>query len=70
MGLRGTCKEAHRLTSEGYDRRLTLAERLRLRAHLLLCAGCRNFSGQMRLLHGAMRRFTIADEHDDGTTPK
>jgi predicted anti-sigma-YlaC factor YlaD len=65
MGIRGTCREVHRLTSESYDRELTLTERLRLRVHLALCGGCRNFSGQMRLLHGAMRRFTIADAPDD-----
>jgi hypothetical protein len=70
MGIRGTCKEAHRLMSESYDRALTLAERLRLRVHLLACAGCRNFSGQLRLLQGAMRRFTITDVHDDEEKPR
>jgi hypothetical protein len=70
MEMRGTCKEAHRLTSESYDRELGFAERLRLRAHLLLCAGCRNFSGQMRLIHGAMQRLTIADEQDDEAKPR
>lgn len=54
MGWMLNCKQVHRLTSEGMDRDLTLAERTRLRAHLLLCDGCHNFTGQMQLLRQAM----------------
>lgn len=55
MSLKPTCKEVHRLTSEGMDRELSVVERARMRMHLLVCAACRNFDGQMRLLRRAMR---------------
>ncbi|MYN46294.1 hypothetical protein GTP23_14680 [Pseudoduganella sp. FT93W] len=60
-GLKPTCREAHRLVSEGMDRELSFVERTRLRLHLMVCDGCTRFNGQMALLRTAMRRFP--DEH-------
>lgn len=51
------CKQITRLVSESMDRELTFAERLRMRFHLLMCAGCTNFAKQMKLLRAAARRF-------------
>jgi len=59
MRLKLTCKETHRLISEGLDRDLSLYERLLMRMHLTVCDACTNFNGQMALLHKAMRNFTI-----------
>ena len=59
MSLKPTCKEVHRLVSEGLDRELSLLERTRLRAHLLVCRACQNFNGQMALMRRAMRRMEI-----------
>lgn len=64
MGLKPTCKEVHRLTSEGLDRDLTLIERWRVRMHLWVCDACTNFSGQMRLLRRAMRKLDSVDLSD------
>jgi predicted anti-sigma-YlaC factor YlaD len=57
MSLKPTCKEVHRLTSEGLDRELSMMERARVRLHLLVCEACRNFDSQMRILRRAMREF-------------
>jgi len=57
MGFKLTCKDAHRLISEGLDRELSLMERTRLRAHVMLCDGCHNFNGQMQLVRQAVRRL-------------
>lgn len=56
-GLKPTCREVHRLVSEGMDRDLALLERVRLRLHLMVCGACTRFDGQMRLLRRAMRSF-------------
>ena len=64
MPLKPTCKEVHRLTSEGLDRELTMVERTRVRMHLLVCNACRNFTGQMDLLRKAMRRVAPDNEND------
>ncbi|MBB3117217.1 zf-HC2 domain-containing protein [Pseudoduganella violacea] len=61
-GLKPTCREVHRLVSEGMDRQLSLVERIRLRLHLSVCDACTRFSGQMSLLRQAMRRFPFDDE--------
>jgi predicted anti-sigma-YlaC factor YlaD len=61
-GLKPTCKEVHRLTSERLDRELSLIERARMRLHLLVCDACRNFTGQMDLLRRAMRRMTGGED--------
>jgi hypothetical protein len=68
MGLKPTCKEVHRLVSEGLDRDLSLVERLRMRLHLLVCDACTNFNGQMALLRQAMRKLTVPD--DEAQDPK
>lgn len=54
MAFMLTCKEAHRITSESLDRELTLMERTRLRAHVMLCDACHNFSNQMQLIRKTM----------------
>lgn len=62
MGLKPTCKEIHRLTSESLDRELTLIERVRMRLHLLVCHACQNFGTQMELIRHAMRKLTVSDD--------
>ena len=57
------CAESARLQSEGLDRNLTRLERLGLRIHLVLCAGCRRYRRQLRLLRNALRGFPRNDNH-------
>jgi predicted anti-sigma-YlaC factor YlaD len=64
MRLMPTCKEVHRLTSEGLDRDLTMVERVRVRVHLVMCEACTNFTAQMQLIRRAMRKMGAADEPD------
>jgi len=52
-----SCKEVSPLVSQGLDRELGLGERLRLRAHLAICNGCRNFKRQMEFLRRAVRKL-------------
>lgn len=52
-----TCRETTELLSQAQDRPLTLAERMRMRLHLLLCRGCRGFSRQLGFLRAAVRRY-------------
>lgn len=58
-GLKPTCREVHRLVSEGMDRDLSFVEHSRMRLHLLVCDACTRFNGQMSMLRSAMRRFPI-----------
>ncbi|MDL2356247.1 MAG: zf-HC2 domain-containing protein [Pseudomonadota bacterium] len=55
-GWKPTCREVHRLVSEGMDRELSLLERGRVRVHLLVCSACTRFNAQMDLLRRAMRQ--------------
>ena len=52
-----SCKEATRLVSQGLDRELALGERIALRVHLAICAGCRNVDRQLSFLRRAIRRL-------------
>ncbi|MBF1234561.1 MAG: zf-HC2 domain-containing protein [Lautropia mirabilis] len=60
------CLRVTRLISEAQDQddALTLAERLRVRLHLLLCADCRHFKHNTEALHQIMKRY--ADINEDG----
>ncbi len=57
-----TCKEISVLLSEAHERHLGLAERLGLKVHLLLCAGCRNFRRQLDFIRAAARRYVDSDD--------
>ena len=52
-----SCQEATELMSQERDRPLTLVERLGLRLHVWMCAGCNNYRRQMGVLRAACRRF-------------
>jgi predicted anti-sigma-YlaC factor YlaD len=60
-----SCKEASRLMSQGQDRDLTVGEKLALRAHLAICAACRNFDEQLAFLRRAVRRLAEKDPKGD-----
>jgi hypothetical protein len=55
-----SCKQVTRLVSQGLDRDLGFAERVKLRVHLAICDGCTNFRDQMAFLREAMAR--LADQ--------
>jgi hypothetical protein len=65
-GLKPTCREVHRLVSEGMDRQLSVVERIRMRLHLVVCGACTRFNGQMSLLRRAMHSFPPLDGEGDG----
>ena len=52
-----SCRQATELMSQEQDRLLTLAERIALRLHVWICAGCTNYRRQMTVLRVACRRF-------------
>ena len=56
------CKEAARLVSEGLDKELPVEERLRLRAHLAICRGCKNLSDRLAFLRKAVRKMVDRGE--------
>lgn len=70
MGLKPTCREVHRLVSEGLDRNLTLVERARMRLHLMICEACTNFETQMQLIRRAMHKLGTDDEPGSERKPK
>lgn len=57
-----TCKEVSRdLAADGL-RTAGIGRRLAIRAHLLMCDGCRKFAREIEELGDAMRRLTAAIE--------
>lgn len=56
-----TCKEAHRLVSQGMEEELTAAERTRLKLHLVICEACTRFNAQMDFLRRAMQSLRHGD---------
>lgn len=59
------CKEATQLLSESLEHRLPWNDRLRLKLHLLICAGCRRTGEQFGFLRAISRRWrdgTLAED--------
>ena len=51
-----SCRESARLASQAQDGRLPWPRRVALRLHLMMCAGCRAYSRQLRSLTALLRR--------------
>ncbi|HZR02110.1 MAG TPA: zf-HC2 domain-containing protein [Burkholderiales bacterium] len=58
------CKQVSVLLSQAQDQPLSALERLRLEAHLKLCAGCENFMKQLEFLRAAIRRHPLVRPRD------
>jgi hypothetical protein len=57
-----TCKEAHRLVSEGLDRDLSPTEQSELRLHLIICIACTSVNNHMNFIRSAMRRLPLGED--------
>ncbi|HEY2628631.1 MAG TPA: hypothetical protein VGI57_05855 [Usitatibacter sp.] len=55
------CREASRLLSIAYERKLSALESEDLTRHLEICFMCRNFDSQLKFLHSAAGRFRSGD---------
>jgi putative zinc finger protein len=62
VAFRLSCKEASKLISEGMDRRLSVAERFRVRLHVRICDACTRFSSQVQFLRRALKAFPGPDD--------
>lgn len=51
------CREVTELCSEELDRALGLRERMALRTHLMMCAGCTQFRAQMATMRRLMQAY-------------
>jgi hypothetical protein len=58
-----SCKMASKLASDACERRLTFAEWLRMRLHMIMCASCRNCEKEIRLIHDTLK---LIRRHPDG----
>ena len=56
------CEEASFLTSRELDEPATLAEKLALRGHILVCRSCRRFRRQLLFLQAALHRRSADPE--------
>lgn len=52
-----TCKQVSELVSREHEQPLSWGERFRLRLHLLICAGCRNFRNNVQWIRTAMKAY-------------
>ena len=55
------CREASKLLSVAYERRLSPGELEALQRHLDKCFMCRNFDSQLRFLHEASKIYRTKD---------
>lgn len=56
------CRQAAELMSLRMDKDLPLPRKIGLRLHLMMCAGCRNYSRQMDFLRQVSRKFSQREE--------
>jgi len=62
--LHRNCRQITEIVLAGEDRALGFTERLAVRVHLKICAGCRRFQGQMAVMREAMPRWRAYRDGD------
>jgi len=62
MLIMTSCRHASELMSQQLDRKLSLGEKLRLRAHLIICKSCPKTMQQFAILHEASKRYAEQQE--------
>ncbi len=63
-----TCKQASKLISQSLDRRLSWAELLQLKLHLMICLACYRFKKQLSRLRIAVQNIRTNIENDSTIT--
>jgi len=69
MKLNPDCREVTQLVLQGLDRKLSPAERLAVRMHMLICKACPRFERQVALMQRAMGAWRRYNENEDGPPP-
>lgn len=64
------CREVTALVLQGEERRLSGAERLRLRWHLLICRACPRFVRQVALMRRAMGPWRAYRDGEADAVPR
>jgi len=64
-----SCKHVTELVSQSQDRELTVQERVALKLHMAVCAGCRNFESQLGLIRRAFQRLSRGEAPLDDREP-
>ncbi len=57
-----SCRDVSALVSANLDRSLSIQERFVMRAHLLFCQACNEYSRQIRILEKALRTRMSEEE--------
>ncbi|MFT7560122.1 MAG: hypothetical protein ACI93R_002037 [Flavobacteriales bacterium] len=56
------CKDISEMVSKSQDENLSLAKRLSIKIHLILCKKCRNFKDNADTVRKAMQEFNSQDK--------
>ncbi len=62
MAFLMSCKEAVRLHSESLDRKLSLAEKVALHCHLLICRACERYCSQIDFVRHSVKMLVKREE--------
>jgi len=64
-----SCKEATRLISASMERKLTLRQRLAVRAHLLMCRFCSRYRRQLHFIEKALSQMVESERKGEAEAP-
>jgi len=65
MHMKHSCRQVSQLVSDAHERPLSLAEKFRLRLHMIMCAPCKNYEKDIFLISGILKRFQTKGSDED-----
>jgi len=63
--MKHACKRVSQLTSESFERKLSLTENLQLKWHFVMCHLCRNYHHSLKTMEGIFAHIREQDLQQD-----
>ena len=68
--MKRSCKQVSQLVSDAHERPLGLAEKFRLRLHMIMCAPCKNYEKDILLITRILKRFQAKESDENAGLSK
>lgn len=67
--MKHACKRVSQLTSESFERELSLTEKIQLKLHFAMCGLCRNYHQSLKMMSNIFKHIREHDLKQDVQLP-
>jgi len=68
--MKHACKRVSQLTSDSFERQLSLSEKLQLKIHFAMCGLCRNYHQSLQTMEEIFKHIRQQSSENDACLPE